>query len=336
MQLAEIRSLPKTLLHDHVDGGLRAATILELAKKIKLTLPTNDPDEFQELIFASCNEGSLEKYLKNFDYTIAVMQTHENLVRVARECVIDLAMDGVVYAEVRGAPELFTQGGLTISQVIAAHLEGISEGVQQAKSQGKSIETYFIACAMRHADRSLEVAKTALQFREKGVVGFDIAGAEAGYPASNHRAAFNLLRENNFPFTIHAGEAAPFSSMRDAIENCGANRIGHGVRIIDEIDFSSGIAKLSDDAKFVLDKQIHMEMAPTSNLQTGAVDSYSSHPAAILHELGFNVALNTDNRLMSNTTLSKEYAVMSQTNNWNLSTIELMNLRARKAAFHQG
>lgn len=339
MDLAIIKELPKTLLHDHVDGGLRAETIIELAKEINLDLPSYDPDELQRLIFSSCNEGSLEKYLKNFDYTIAVMQKYENLVRVARECVIDLANDGVIYAEVRGAPELFTQGGLTIADVIAATLEGIKEGEQQAKSSGKSIETYFIACAMRHANRSLEVAHALLEIRNKGengVVGFDIAGAEAGFPASNHRAAFDLLHENSFPYTIHAGEAAPFSSMQDAISNCRANRIGHGVRLIDEIDFSSDTPKLSDNAQYILDHQIHLEMAPTSNLQTGAAQSYETHPAAILHELGFNVALNTDNRLMSNTTLSREYEVMSQAHNWSLSTIENMNKKARNAAFYQG
>lgn len=333
MDLNQIRALPKTLLHDHVDGGLRPETIIEIAQEIDLPLPSYAPEEFQSLIFASCNEGSLEKYLKNFDYTIAVMQSYENLVRVARECVVDLAKDGVVYAEVRGAPELFTQGGLSIAQVIAATLDGIQEGVAEAKQQGFSIAAYFIACAMRHANRSLEVAQTVLDFRDKGVVGFDIAGAEAGFPASNHRAAFDLLYKNQFPYTIHAGEAAPFSSMKDAIENCRANRIGHGVRLIDEVDLSKETPHLSDFAKFILDQQIHLEMAPTSNLQTGAAQDYQSHPAAILHKLGFNVALNTDNRLMSNTSLSNEYQVMSQVHGWDFSTIEIMNLRARQAGF---
>lgn len=334
MNSSEIKTLPKVLLHDHVDGGLRPQTIIEIARKIELALPSYDSDLLQEKIFASCNEGSLEKYLKNFDYTIAVMQSYENLVRVSRECVLDLAADGVLYAEVRGAPELFTQGGLTISQVIDATLEGISEGVQEAKAQGKTIETYFIACAMRHADRSLEVAQTVLRYREKGVVGFDIAGAEAGFPASNHKAAFGLLHENGFPYTIHAGEAAAFSSMQDAIQNCHANRIGHGVRLIDEIDFSKSEPRLSDEAKYILDNQIHLEMAPTSNLQTGAAKDYATHPAAILHELGFNLALNTDNRLMSHTSLSREYEVMSEIHGWDQSTIEVMNRRAREAAFH--
>ncbi|MEY3714335.1 MAG: hypothetical protein RJB59_138 [Actinomycetota bacterium] len=328
-----IAELPKVLLHDHVDGGLRPQTIIEIARQINLELPANEPELLQERIFASCNEGSLEKYLKNFDYTIAVMQSYENLVRVSRECVIDLALDGVVYAEVRGAPELFTQGGLSISQVIEATLQGISEGVIEAKSLNRSIETNFIACAMRHTNRSLEVAETTLKFRDKGVVGFDIAGAELGFPASNHRAAFDLLHDQGFPYTIHAGEAAPFESMRDAITNCRAKRIGHGVRLIDEIDLSGDTPKLSDDAQMVRDLQIHLEMAPTSNLQTGAATDYESHPAAVLHDLGFNIALNTDNRLMSNTTLSREYELIGNIHNWTIEDLVEMNKKAQAAAF---
>jgi adenosine deaminase len=333
LSIQQIQSTPKVLLHDHVDGGLRTSTIIELAEGLEIDLPSLEPEELQKKIFKSCSEGSLEKYLKNFDYTIAVMQSYENLVRVARECVVDLAFDGVVYAEVRGAPELFTQQGLSISQVIEATLQGITEGVEESKSAGMAIEAYFISCAMRHTNRSLEVAETTLKYREKGVVGFDIAGAESGFPASNHSAAFQLLHNNMFPYTIHAGEAAPFTSMHDAIINCHANRIGHGVRLIDEIDLSGDTAKLSDNAKMVLDANLHLEMAPTSNLQTGAVSDYASHPAAILHELGFNVALNTDNRLMSNTTLSREYELMANTHGWNLEIINEMNQKARSAAF---
>ncbi len=330
----DIAALPKVLLHDHVDGGLRAKTIIEIAQQINLELPAYDPESLQERIFASCNEGSLEKYLKNFDYTIAVMQSYENLVRVSRECVVDLALDGVIYAEVRGAPELFTQGGLSISQVIEATLQGISEGVIEAKSLNRRIETNFIACAMRHTNRSLEVAESVLRYRDKGVVGFDIAGAESGFPASNHRAAFDLLHNQGFPYTIHAGEAAPFESMRDAITNCRAKRIGHGVRLIDEIDLSGDTPRLSDDAKMIRDLQIHLEMAPTSNLQTGAAANYESHPAAVLHDLGFNIALNTDNRLMSNTTLSREYELMSNIHNWTLEDLVEMNAKAQAAAFN--
>lgn len=333
MELKEIQAIPKVLLHDHVDGGLRPQTIIELARSIDFPLPSYIDTQLQEIIFQSCNEGSLEKYLKNFDYTIAVMQSYENLMRVARECVEDLAADGIVYAEVRGAPELFTAQGLSIADVIEATLAGLEEGMSEVRHQGKAITVRFITCAMRHTERSFEVAKATLRYRHRGVVGFDIAGAERGFPAKNHIAAFNLLHENNFPYTIHAGEAAAVDSMVDAITHCRANRIGHGVRIIDEINTNEDSPILSDIAKMILDQQIHLEMAPTSNIQTGAVKSYSSHPAAILHSLGFNIALNTDNRLMSKTSLSSEYEVMSNTHGWTREDIEVMNSRALKAIF---
>jgi len=315
VELKEIQAIPKVLLHDHVDGGLRPQTIIELARSIDFPLPSYIDTQLQEIIFQSCNEGSLEKYLKNFDYTIAVMQSYENLMRVARECVEDLAADGIVYAEVRGAPELFTAQGLSIADVIEATLAGLEEGMSEVRHQGKAITVRFITCAMRHTERSFEVAKATLRYRHRGVVGFDIAGAERGFPAKNHIAAFNLLHENNFPYTIHAGEAAAVDSMVDAINTNEDSPI------------------LSDIAKMILDQQIHLEMAPTSNIQTGAVKSYSSHPAAILHSLGFNIALNTDNRLMSKTSLSNEYEVMSNTHGWTQEDIEIMNSRALKAIF---
>ena len=336
MNLAAIRATPKVLLHDHVDGGLRTETIIELAREINLELPSYDPDRFQELIFDSCNEGSLEKYLKNFDYTIAVMQSHENLIRVARECVEDLALDGIIYAEVRGAPELFTQKGLSVSDVIEATLIGLDEGMKSVAAQGRKITVRFITCAMRHTHRSLEVAQATLKYRDRGVVGFDIAGPELGFPAKNHKAAFDLLFNERFPFTIHAGEADSVNSMIDAIHNCRARRIGHGVRIMDAIDISGDSPRLNDFAQFVLEQQIHLEMAPTSNIQTGAASSYKSHPAGLLHSLGFNIALNTDNRLMSHTTLSREYELMSSAHGWSTTDITEMNQRALSAVFDEG
>lgn len=336
MKVSEIKAIPKVLLHDHVDGGLRAQTIIELASQIGFDLPSHKAQEFQELIFKSCNEGSLEKYLKNFDYTIAVMQSHDNLLRVAQECVEDLAFDGITYAEVRGAPELFTQGGLSIEQVIEATLLGLEEGMKNVAVKGGKITVRFITCAMRHTNRSLEVARATLKYRNHGVVGFDIAGPEAGFPARNHKEAFDLLYSEEFPFTIHAGEADSVDSMIDAIHHCRAKRIGHGVRIMDAIDLSGDSPRLNEFAKFVLDQQIHLEMAPTSNIQTGATSSYEKHPAGLLHSLGFNIALNTDNRLMSNTTLSREYELMSAAHGWKLSDIEEMNVRALSAAFDSG
>jgi adenosine deaminase len=336
MKVSEITAIPKVLLHDHVDGGLRAQTIIELAREINFDLPSYEAHQLQALIYESCNEGSLEKYLKNFDYTIAVMQSHDNLVRVARECVEDLARDGIVYAEVRGAPELFTQGGLSIEQVIEATLIGLEEGMENVARNGGKITVRFITCAMRHTNLSLDVARATLKYRNHGVVGFDIAGPEAGYPAKNHKAAFDLLYEEGFPFTIHAGEADSVDSMIDAIHYCRAKRIGHGVRIMDAIDLSGDSPRLNDFAQYVLDQQIHLEMAPTSNLQTGAALSYEKHPAGLLHSLGFNLALNTDNRLMSNTTLSREYELMSAAHGWSNTVIAEMNTRALSAVFDKG
>lgn len=336
MKVSENSAIPKVLLHDHVDGGLRAQTIIELASEIKFDLPSHEAHQLQALIYESCNEGSLEKYLKNFDYTIAVMQSHDNLVRVARECVEDLALDGVIYAEVRGAPELFTRGGLSIEQVIEATLIGLEEGMDNIAKNGGKITVRFITCAMRHTNLSLDVARATLKYRDRGVVGFDIAGPEAGYPAKNHKSAFDLLYEEGFPFTIHAGEADSVESMIDAIHYCRAKRIGHGVRIMDAIDLSGDSPRLNDFAQYVLDQQIHLEMAPTSNLQTGAASSYEKHPAGILHSLGFNLALNTDNRLMSNTTLSREYELMSAAHGWSSAVIAEMNTRALSAVFDKG
>jgi len=329
----EIIDLPKVLLHDHIDGGLRPQTIIELANQINLPLPSDEAGAFQELIYEACNQGSLEKYLKNFDYTIAVMQTQDNLIRVARECVLDLAADGIHYAEVRGAPELFTRLGLSMRNVVEATLEGLRQGMQEAKKLGLSITTNLIICAMRQNNLSLEAAQIALEFREKGVVGFDIAGPEYGFPARNHLPAFELLQRKSFPFTIHAGESDSFASMLEAINLCGASRIGHGIRIMDEIDISQDQAVLSDASKAIRDQQIHLEMSPTSNLQTGNIKDYNSHPAGVLIELGFNIALNTDNRLMSATSLSREYKVMQDAHNWDLNQINIMNANALRAAF---
>ena len=331
----EIIDLPKVLLHDHIDGGLRPQTIIELASKINLPLPSHEASAFQELIYEACNQGSLEKYLKNFDYTIAVMQTQDNLIRVARECVLDLAADGIHYAEVRGAPELFTRHGLSMRNVVEATLEGLRQGMQEAKKLGLSITTNLIICAMRQNNLSLEAAQIALEFREKGVVGFDIAGPEYGFPARNHLPAFELLQRKSFPFTIHAGESDSFASMLEAINLCGASRIGHGIRIMDEIDISKDQAVLSDASKAIRDQQIHLEMSPTSNLQTGNIKDYNSHPAGVLIELGFNIALNTDNRLMSATSLSREYKVMQDAHNWDLNQINIMNANALRAAFSE-
>jgi len=333
VELKEIQAIPKVLLHDHVDGGLRPQTIIELARSIDFPLPSYIDTQLQEIIFQSCNEGSLEKYLKNFDYTIAVMQSYENLMRVARECVEDLAADGIVYAEVRGAPELFTAQGLSISDVIEATLTGLDEGMSEVRHQGKAITVRFITCAMRHTQRSLEVAELAVKYRERGVVGFDIAGPEDGFPPSDQLETFEYLRRENAHFTIHAGEAYGLPSIWEAIQLCGAERLGHGVRIIDDIDLNHTPARLGKLAAYVRDRRIPLEMCPSSNIQTGAATNFADHPIGDLAKLRFRVTVNTDNRLMSATSMTREMNELVKAFNWTFLDLQRVTINALKSAF---
>ena len=326
----EILRAPKVLLHDHVDGGLRADSMIEMAEEAGYTaLPFNDATELADWYEASCNSGSLVRYLETFTHTIALMQSREQIIRVAREAVIDIADSGVVYAELRGAPELFTQGGLTLREVVEAHLEGYAQGVQEAAREGKRIRVEALLCGMRQNQLTREVAELALQMRGKGVVGFDIAGPEAGFPPTDHLNAFTFLRENGMPFTIHAGEADGVTSIARALHECGAARIGHGVRLFDDIDGE----KLSPLAQEILDKQVVLEMAPTSNLQTGAAASYAEHPIGVMKRLGFAVTLNTDNRLMSRTSMVREATEIAAAHNWTLQDLADVAINAMKAAF---
>ncbi|MEY3578402.1 MAG: hypothetical protein RIS49_380 [Actinomycetota bacterium] len=234
----QVKRLPKALLHDHLDGGLRPQTIIDIAKEIGHTLPTYDAAELAEWFRTSCDSGSLVLYLETFAHTVAVMQRKEDIVRVARECAVDLARDGVVYAEVRMAPELVTEKGLTLSQAIEAILEGFREGEAEAKSEGNTIRMTSLLCGMRQNNLSQEVAELAVKYRDQGVVGFDIAGPEDGFPPSDQLDTFEFLRRENAHFTIHAGEAYGLPSIWEAIQLCGAERLGHGVRIADDIDFN--------------------------------------------------------------------------------------------------
>ena len=235
----QIKRVPKALLHDHLDGGLRPETIIEIAQQIGYKkLPTDDPKKLADWFEESCNSHSLVRYLETFSHTIAVMQSKEAIIRVARECAIDLARDGVVYAEVRGAPELFTEQGLTLDQVVEATLEGYKQGMAEAASEGNKIRVESLLCGMRQNNRSQEAAAAVVKYRDKGVVGFDIAGPEDGFPPTNQLETFEYLRKENAHFTIHAGEAYGLPSIWEAIQICGAERLGHGVRIIDDIDFN--------------------------------------------------------------------------------------------------
>ncbi|GAA4939969.1 adenosine deaminase [Nonomuraea thailandensis] len=326
----EIRRAPKVLLHDHLDGGLRAETIVELARESDYTrLPTTDPANLRQWFEEASDSGSLERYLETFDHTVAVMQTRESLVRVAAECAQDLADDGVVYAEVRFAPEQHTTRGLSLDQVVEAVLEGFEQG-----SRGRRVRVGTLLTAMRHQARSREIAELAVRYRDGGVVGFDIAGAEAGYPPTRHLDAFEYLQRENAHFTIHAGEAFGLPSIWQAIQWCGADRLGHGVRIIDDISVSEdGSAKLGRLAAYVRDKRIPLEMCPTSNLQTGAAASIADHPIGLLRRLNFRVTVNTDNRLMSSTSVSLEFHKLVQAFGYGWDDLQWFSVNAMKSAF---
>jgi adenosine deaminase len=322
-----IRRAPKVLLHDHLDGGLRPATILELAAEVGHELPATDADALGRWFEEAADSGSLVRYLETFDHTVAVMQTASALTRVARECVEDLAADGVVYAEIRYAPEQHVGGGLTLDEVVAA----VQEGFDAAPA---GIVVRQLLTAMRHQARSQEIAELAIAWRDRGVAGFDIAGAEAGFPPTRHLDAFEYLQRENAHFTIHAGEAFGLPSIWQALQWCGADRLGHGVRIVDDITFTeSGEPVLGRLASYVRDKRVPLEMCPASNVQTGAATSIAEHPIGLLTRLRFRVTVNTDNRLMSNTSMTGELAALVEAFGYTLEDLRWFAINAMKSAF---
>lgn len=330
----EILALPKVLLHDHLDGGLRPETLIELAAEIGHELPSTDPAELASIFASNANSGSLVRYLEAFAHTTVVMQTATNLRRVAREAVVDLARDGVVYVELRYAPEQHVAGGLSLQEVVEAVQEGIEEGVTEAAQEERFIRAGALLDAMRHLDRSLEIAELALANRGRCCVGFDIAGPEFGFPPSLHREAFALLRDNHMPVTIHAGEADGAQSVSEALALGGARRIGHGVRIHEDIQgFGTDEAVLGFIAQHALDLQIPLECCPTSNVQTGTATSVTEHPITGLRDLGFAVTVNTDNRLVSGVTLSGEYERLVNEAGWTIEDFFEANLAAAMGAF---
>jgi adenosine deaminase len=332
---SDIVHAPKSLLHDHLDGGLRPATIIELADAVGHPLPSTDPAELGQWFVEAADSGSLERYLETFAHTVAVMQTPEGLHRVAKECALDLAADGVVYAEVRYAPEQHLERNLTLDEVVDAVHAGFAEGVAEAAALGSPIRIGTLLTAMRHAARSQEIAELAVRYRDSGVVGFDIAGAEAGFPPTRHLDAFEYLQRENFHFTIHAGEAFGLPSIWQAIQWCGADRLGHGVRLVDDIAGSpaAGDTVLGRLAAYVRDKRIPLELCPSSNVQTGAAASISEHPIGLLHDLRFRVTVNTDNRLMSGTSMSREMALLSEAFGWGWAELQWLTINAMKSAF---
>ncbi len=326
----EIVRAPKALLHDHLDGGLRAATVAELAAEVGHELPVADPQELAQWFAAAADSGSLERYLETFVHTVGVMQTLPALHRVAYECALDLARDGVVYAEVRFAPELHVTRGLSLDAVVEAVLAGFRDGTADAAGEGRHIRVGALLTAMRHAARSMEIAELSVRWRDRGVVGFDIAGAEAGFPPTRHLDAFEYLQRENFHFTIHAGEGFGLPSIWQAIQWCGADRLGHGVRIVDDISGSGQLGRL---AAYVRDKRIPLELCPSSNVQTGAAPSIAEHPIGLLRDLQFRVTVNTDNRLMSGTCLSREMALLVDAFGYGWEHLRWFTINALKSAF---
>ncbi|WP_434621158.1 adenosine deaminase [Arthrobacter sp. A5] len=362
----DLQSLPKVSLHDHLDGGLRPATIIELAAAAGHKLPSTDPVALAQWFRESADSGSLVRYLETFDHTIAVMQTRDGLIRVAREFVEDLADDGVVYGEVRWAPEQHLTAGLTLDETVEAVQEGLEAGVASVEESGRHIQVGQLITAMRHADRGQEIAELAVRHRNSGAVGFDIAGAEEGFLPSRFKDAFTYLAEHNFPATVHAGEAAGLESIQDALVHGRAQRLGHGVRIAEDIeveyvaaedaeeagadsrtaggDFDGaddedtvGIVTMGELAAWVRDRGIALEICPSSNLQTGAIagfgGSIADHPLDLLYQTGFRVTINTDNRLMSGVTLTDEFELLVDIFDYDLDDLLALSLNAAEAAF---
>lgn len=342
LQGVRIQSLPKVSLHDHLDGALRPQTIIELAAEIGLDVPSTDADDLADWFEDQSDSGSLVEYLKTFDLTTAVMQTRDGLRRVAREFVEDLATDGVIYGEVRWAPEQHLARGLSLDEAVQAVQEGIEEGEDAVDAGGKAIRVGQLITAMRHTDRSLEIAELAVAHRGRGAVGFDIAGPEDGFPPSNHRAAFDYLASEFFPVTVHAGEAAGLDSIRSALIDGRALRLGHGVRIAEDLDVvqekgEEVFVQFGDLARWVRDREIPLELSPSSNLQTGAITRWGTqledHPFDLLYQLGFSVTVNVDNRTMSRTSLTRELKLLADAFEYTLEDLEAFQLNAAAAAF---
>ncbi len=328
--LEQLRRAPKVLLHDHLDGGLRPATVIELARETGYTgLPTTDEAELARWFTQGAARQDLVLYLETFDHTVGVMQTKDALIRVAKECAEDLAGDGVVYAEVRFAPEQHLLDGLTLDEVVESVLEGFRVG-----SAGTSLTVGTIVTAMRHAAHSTEIAQLAVRHRDAGVVGFDIAGSEAGNPPTRHLDAFQLVAAENFHITIHAGEAFGLPSIWEAVQLCGAERLGHGVRIVDDIQVDDdGRATLGRLASFIRDRRVPLEMCPTSNIHTGVCETIEEHPIGLLSRLRFRVTVNTDNRLMSGVSMSSEMAALVEAFGYGWEDLQWLSLNAMKSAF---
>ncbi len=326
-----IKSVPKVLLHDHLDGGLRPQTVIDLAKELKYNkLPTNDPVELAHWFHRGANKGNLVEYLQGFQHTTAVMQTKESLERVAYEMMEDMKKDGVCYVETRFAPVFHTSKGLYNEDVVNAVLNGLEKGKRDF-----GVGFGLILCGMRNMKNTLEIAELAVNFRNQGVVGFDLAGEEGGYPPKKHIDAFQFIQRANFNITIHAGEAFGKESIWQAIQWCGAHRIGHATHLKEDFTFDKdgNVVGFGELTQYVLDKRIPLEICLLSNVHTGAVDKIENHPFGNLFKERFRVTINTDDRLMSDTTMTKEFLVAVENFNLNLDDIEKITINSMKSAF---
>ncbi len=326
-----VKEVPKVLLHDHLDGGLRPSTVIELANEIKYKkLPTTDPGELGDWFHRGANKGSLVEFLQGFEHTCAVMQTKESLERVAYEMMEDMKNDGVCYVETRFAPVFHLSKGLYFDDVVKAVLNGLEKGKKDF-----GVGFGLILCGMRNMTNTLEIAELAVNYRNMGVVGFDLAGEEGGYPPKKHLEAFQFIQRANFNITIHAGEAFGKESIWQALQWCGGHRIGHATRLKDDIvlDENGKVVKFGELAQYILDKRIPLEICLLSNLHTGAIDKLENHPFGYLYKEKFRVTINTDDRLMSDTTLTKEFLTAIKYFNLNLEDIEKITINSMKSAF---
>jgi adenosine deaminase len=336
-----VETLPKISLHDHLDGGVRPSTIIDIASEQGISLPAATAQELNDWVRTNADSGNLVEYLDTFSVTLSVMQTAGNLERIAREFVEDLIADGVVYAEIRWAPELHLDNGMTMREAIDAVGRGIDTAVEAGRSGGSAIRAMQLLCAMRQADNADTVADLAIEYRGRGVAGFDIAGPEIGFPASRLASAFAKLDAAWVPRTVHAGEADGVDSIEGALLDGRALRLGHGVRITDDLTIteagSAQHVEVGSLAAWVRDRRIALEICPTSNVHTNAFERFGStidqHPFELLYQLGFAVTVNTDNRLMSGTSLSREIANLAETFGYDLDDVLQWQLNAVDAAF---
>jgi adenosine deaminase len=315
-----LEKLPKTDLHVHLDGCLRVLTLIDLAKKQGVELPTFDDDKLTKLVMSGKSCRNLAEYLRGFDITLSVLQDEDALYRVAYELAEDAAAENVWYMEVRYSPILHTQKGMKLPLILDSVIDGLKEAEKKF-----NIKTGVIICGMRNInpETSLRLAELAVAYKNRGVVAFDLAGQEENYPAKDHKESFFLIRNNNINTTAHAGEAFGPESIHQAIHYCGAHRIGHGTRLYEDGDLLN----------YVNDHRIPVEACLTSNVQTGAADSFEKHPLRFYFEYGLRVTINTDNRLISDTTVSKELYLAAKHLNFTMDDLKLIIVDGFKSAF---